>query len=180
MAQRVTLYDKEFANAAVGIVGQDSKGSAVIIGGIATSSANMARSDGTIVSLYVDNIGRLVTSGFNSSLGSMSVSDVAPQLAQTFESALLSAVTTTGASVSVNAIQYSKHTFHIIATSVNTQGIMQIQTALDTANWVTQSIVTITSAGNSEVALTAKAKFVRANLVTRSDGTYTVNYLGGY
>lgn len=117
---------------------------------------------------------------YDNATNTFNVQDVSPALMQYMAVNLLNAVTATGASITLNVSNLSKHTFHIVSTSVNTQGIIQIQTALDTANFVTTNIVTITSAGNSEVVLNNKYAYVRANVSARSDGTFTVNYIGGF
>ena len=95
------------------------------------------------------------------------------------EATLLSAVTSTGAGSSHNTYRQTNKTFHIVASSITSGGTVLIQSSNDDSNWATLSTTSVTADGTTEVALNGFThKYIRANLSARTDGTYTVTYVG--
>lgn len=95
---------------------------------------------------------------------------------------MLDATTSTAISKSYSTKDCRTLTFHTIASSVSSGAVVEIQSSLDDTNWVTinDSAKTISSSGNTEFkADGVKYKFVRANISTYTDGTYSVKVLGG-
>ena len=154
-----------------------------LIAAIAESTTPSQVDDGDVVDLWADLFGRLVIYGANQSLGAIDVNDISPALQQTLEridSPLLNAVTAVGASDSVDVSSYNKLTFHIIATSVTTGATIKIQHSLDGTNWVDVSTTNVSASGNTEVAFSdVKYKYVRANVTSYTDGTFTVTMIAG-
>jgi hypothetical protein len=101
-----------------------------------------------------------------------------PKLTVTQSTNLLTTSTNaTGAAVNVENNTY--HTFHIISTT-NGAGVL-LDRSLDASNWVTFSTNVPAVSNNpftTEVTMTGKWSYVRARTVW-TNGTYTINYLGG-
>jgi len=99
----------------------------------------------------------------------------APAFAGWASSTILDAVTATGASATIDAQNWVNKTFYIIASSVTTGGTVTIETSADGTNWAVIGTVTVDGNGTDEVAVTGMFhRYVRANVATRTDGTYTV------
>lgn len=93
---------------------------------------------------------------------------------------MLSAVTGTGASSSMDIASYDRITFHIVATDVSSGATFQIQTTLDGTSYATIHTETITSNGTTEIAVNGfKYRHIRINLSAYTDGTYTVKMIKG-
>ena len=88
---------------------------------------------------------------------------------------ILDGVVATGASSGVGCGIYESKTLYIVASDVTTGGVITVDTSPDNSNWVTLNTQTITGDGVTEVAIVGLVhKYIRANLTTRTDGTYTV------
>lgn len=136
-------------------------------------------SDGDPVDLNVDTFGRQRLAGYNSGNNAVDVTETNPAQLLTLEQTLLDAVTATGASSDVDVRNYSKITIHIIASSVATGATVDIEHSLDGTNYYEVSTNSISSNGVTEVTIDAKYKYVRANISSRTDGTYSVLLLAG-
>lgn len=98
-----------------------------------------------------------------------------PAFAGWTQATLLSAVTSTGASGTVDTYSWSEKTFYVVASSVTTGGTIKIQTSPDNSNWADIAEEDITANGTTEIAVTGMFhRYIRANLSSRTDGTYTV------
>lgn len=95
---------------------------------------------------------------------------------------LFSAVTSTGAGATIDVNRWKEKSVYIKATSVTSGGVVAIQTSHNGSDWVTLHSVTVSSNGTTEVAISGLFhRFIRANLTSRTDGTYTVTMLlNGY
>lgn len=120
--------------------------------------------------------------------------DVAPALTQTAQVTLLSAVTATGASVAVAGNNYNKATIVITASAVTTGGTMTIDGSYDNTNFgkypipttvvsagiaLANNILTISANGTYIIPIEGKIPYLRANVVSRTDGTYTASVILG-
>ena len=91
---------------------------------------------------------------------------------------ILNGVTAVG-SAQTNPENYSKFTFHIISEAVTTGATILIQSSLDGTNWVDLSSDTIASNGAIEHQFTGKYTYLRANVSSYTDGTYSVLMIAG-
>jgi len=149
-------------------------------GNIAETTIPTAVSDGETVNIWFDEYGRQISHGSNLSVNAQDTNQVNQALLNTSECTDLSAVTATGASTEVNAQNYNKLTYHIVATGVSSGATIEIQHSLNGTNWVTLNTTNISSTGNTEVYFSdVKYKYMRANVTSYSDGTYTVLHLFG-
>ena len=135
----------------------------------------------TVIHLYEDRgdeSGWIVASaaeffaGANTSENAQNIIDTSPAEFQTLEETLLDAVTTTGASASVNVINYNRHTFQIIASDGSPT--IQARTSLDNTNWVVEASVT----ESDSIYLDGKTKYLSVNYLDGS-GTVTAKLLSG-
>ena len=94
------------------------------------------------------------------------------------EVTLLDVVSAIG-SGQAEVIDYFNHTFHLISSSVTTGSTILIQSSLDGTNWNTLSTNVISTNGVLEVSYSGKYKYLRANLFTYTDGTYSVFLISG-
>ena len=126
----------------------------------------------------------------NSTLSALKVIEQAPLDQQVLDETLLDAVTSTGASTDVYTLDKNGITIEITASSVSTGGTIKIQGTSDNTNYgdlgvddntgtISQSI-TIDADGTYyyEVVNASSVKYMRANLSSRTDGTYTVKMTG--
>lgn len=135
--------------------------------------------DGDAINLWVDLFGRQIMSGYNTGNDAIDVTETNPAQLITLEQTLLDAVTATGASSSVDLRNYNKITIHIIASSVSSGATVDIEHSLDGTNYYEVSTDSISSNGVTEITIEAKYKYVRANISSRTDGTYSVLLLAG-
>ena len=93
---------------------------------------------------------------------------------------LLNAVTASGASSAYNSGDLTTKTIYIVASSVTTGATVAIQTSIDGTNWVTiGSAQNIVADGVTEFAIVGLLqKYIRANITSYTDGTYTVILFG--
>ena len=95
------------------------------------------------------------------------------------EKTMQSAAVATGVGTVVGTSEMETKTIYIIATSVSSGAIIEIQTSYDGTNYTTISTQTIVANGTTEVAIVGLYhKYIRANITTWTDGTYTVYLLG--
>lgn len=145
------------------------------------------------VRLWADTFGRIVMAGFNQSTNAIDVFNQNDALLTTAEAVSLNAVTAAGAGSIINGLNFNKHTFYITASSITSGGTLSIQVSYDGTNWATatllttavagiaisNNIVTISANGTYALRIEGKHKYVRVNLLTRTDGTYTATILSG-
>lgn len=163
--------------------------------GVSSEGVPSTVSSGSLVPIYLDTYGRLVTSGYDNATGSNQYSNVAPELSQNIQSVLLFAVTSTGSSTAINIVGYNKVGVHITASSVATGGTLNILASYDDSSYgkvpiansndmpgiaCTNGTITISTTGTYYIPLPdIKTNYIKANLATRTDGTYTVSVVGG-
>lgn len=90
----------------------------------------------------------------------------------------LNAVTSTGAGSSIDlGVAAANPVMEVLAASVTTGGTIVLQGSLEGTNWYTIGTGTISANGTTAVVSTGNvsipARFLRANLTVRTDGTYT-------
>lgn len=93
----------------------------------------------------------------------------------------LSAVTSTGAGTAVDlGVAIQQPVMAVLASAVTTGGTIVLQGSLDNTNWYTIASGTISANGTTVVAATTPtpARYLRANLTVRTDGTYTALVAG--
>jgi hypothetical protein len=96
------------------------------------------------------------------------------------EYTLLDAVEASGASTAVHVLQYNIYTFQITADSITDGATLSIEASLDGDNWALYETYTLTADGTQIYTISKeKVKYVRANLSSYTDGTYTVLLLAG-
>jgi len=88
---------------------------------------------------------------------------------------LLDAVTTTGASSAINALEYSLFTFYITAASVTSGGTVTIEALSPAGDWVVISTTAVSADGNTVVEKEGAYSQIRANVSARTDGTFDVS-----
>ncbi len=136
--------------------------------------------DGDAINLWVDLFGRQILGGYNTGNDAIDVTETNPSQLLTLEQTLLDAVTASGASANVDLRNYNKTTIHIIASSVSSGATVDIEHSLDGTNYHEVATTTISSDGVTEVVVEdRKYKYVRANISSYTDGTYSVLLLAG-
>ncbi|MFW6173394.1 MAG: hypothetical protein ACOC5T_06585 [Elusimicrobiota bacterium] len=137
-------------------------------------------SDGDLVKAWADTFGRQIIAGYNSTADVIDVQESAPALLLISEFTNLDAVTSTGAGSSIDASSYNKITVQYIASSVTDGGTVKLQGSLDNSNWYDIDEEDISEDGSTYYSVSGeKHKYIRTNLSSRTDGTYTTEvYLG--
>ena len=96
-----------------------------------------------------------------------------------YKRTLLSAVSATGASSAVDCTDMETKTVYIVASSVTSGATVAIQTSYDGTNYTTVHSESVTANGTTEIALVGLYEYyLRVNITARTDGTYTVYFLG--
>jgi len=149
------------------------------VGGKYYGEAPDALDSGDAGFLALTEYRKIMTGGYNEATGVVDVSDIVPPENQTLESTLLNAVTATGDSGVISPLNHIHHTFHLTASGISTGGSLKLFTSLDNSNWYELYSGDITANGVYEYTYEDKYKYVKANIHSRTDGTYTVKYLGG-
>ena len=99
--------------------------------------------------------------------------------ASPIEKTLLDAVVASGASSAINTGEMETKTVTIIAADVSSGATIAIQTSHDGTNFVAINTQTIAADGTTEVAIVGLFhKYIRANITSYTDGTYTVYLFG--
>lgn len=164
----------------IGTVDSAAPTQRAVIASVAESTVPTEVSDADVVNPWHDTFGRQVMYGANLSAGAQDVREVSPALTQTIEQTLLSAVTATGASASVDVSGYNKLSFMYIATGVTTGATITIDWSPDNSNWVTLDTEVISATGNTDFKISdTKLKYIRANVTAYTDGTHSVKMIGG-
>lgn len=71
------------------------------------------------------------------------------------------------------------HTIHIISSAVTSGGTFQVKTSIDGTNYSINQVVPVTSNTVTEIVLSSRRyTHIAVPLTARTDGTYTVKYLG--
>lgn len=170
----------ELIDDAIGTIDSAFSGKVMVEGGKAESTVPTEVADGDAVAKWFDTFGRQILYGANLGIGALDVNEVAPALQQTMEVTLLDAVTATGDSAVVDVSNYNKLTFHEIASGVSTGAALVLRHSLDNTNFAVVNSGDITANGVTEVAISdRKYKYVKANIASRTDGTYSVLMLAG-
>lgn len=183
----VELEDQKFAqivhviNGGSSSPGGPASGDVVQLGAIAEETVPTPVADGETVPVWVDTYGRLVVFGSNLSTNSQDVSVINdPMINRLGPITNLSAVTATGAGSSVDVSNYHNYTIQIVASSVTTGASVLVQHSLDGTNWATISTNSITSNGVTEITISQVAyRYLRTNVSSRTDGTYTTYIYAG-
>jgi hypothetical protein len=137
-------------------------------------------SDGDKTDLMVDTFKRLILKGFNYSSDALDTNQVNQALLNTIEVTLLDAVTADGSSAPVDVSNFNKLTFAITSSSTTDGATVALEGSLDDTNWYTIDSNTVdTDTTTSYVISDEKHKYVRATISSRTDGTYTVDMIGG-
>ena len=175
----MNINDREFAKF---VQLPDGSWAIRISQGTAQSGVPSEASDGDAVALWVDQYGRIVIKGYNFSQDALNVVEQAPAEMQTLEfidDPLLDAVTATGHSFEVDASQYNRANFQIVASSVSSGATIQIQASHDGTNWAVLSDNVISADGITDIQLSGKWKNLRAACTSYTDGTYTCTLVLG-
>lgn len=128
---------------------------------------------------------------YNESINASRTVEVSPVDQQVLWQKLLNAVTTTGASTQVYVLDKKDLVFVVTASSTSTGGTFTFEGSADGTNW--GAIGTVDKAGSTSATQDIAAdgtvffqvincdslKYVRANLSSVTDGTYTVYLIGG-
>jgi len=123
---------------------------------------------------------------YDSTINASRIAEVAPTDQQVLFEKLLNAVTSTGASTQVYTLDKREFVFAVVASSTTDGGIFTFEGSPDGTNW--GAVATINSGGTTastqtvaddgtfffEIVNADTIKYLRANLTTRSDGTFTV------
>jgi len=129
--------------------------------------------------------------GYNATTDALKTTEQAPMDQQVLDATLLNAVTIPGASTAVYVLDKTYKTFHVIATNVTTGATFTFQISADGVKWETvntfadggtsgSATQAISANGNYAFAVDPKVsvKYMRANITSLTDGTYTC-YLQG-
>lgn len=128
---------------------------------------------------------------YDSTINGSRIVELAPVDQQVLFEKLLNAVTATGVSTQVYTLDKKDLTFAVVASSVTTGGVFKFEGSPDGTNW--GSLGTVDNTGTTGVTQTVGAngvfffdvvnagslKYIRVNLSTRTDGTFTVYLMGG-
>jgi len=163
----------------VGTIDTAFSGKVTVTGGKAEETVPTEVADADAVATWFDTFGRQVLKGTNLGLNAMDTNEVSPALLLTNEQTLLDAVTATGASSSYNVLNYNKITFYYIASSTSTGATIKIQSSPDDSNWYDEDTEAISADGTTQFTIDGKRKYVRANVTSRTDGTYSVKMVAG-
>lgn len=157
-----------------------SSGSARVLNKqIAETTVPTAVADGAEVNLNVDEYGAQRLAGYNYSVNSIDSNVVNQALLNTITVTNLSAVTATGAGTAIDMSNFNKITVQYTASSVTTGGTVKLQGSIGGTNWYDLDTESITANGTTYGSVNGKHKFVRTNVTTRTDGTYTTIIFGG-
>lgn len=136
--------------------------------------------DGTKTDLWVDTFKRQVIAGFSQAVNSLNVSEQAPAQLMTLEQTNLDAVTSTGAGSDIDVSNYNKITVAYTASSVSTGGTVKLEGSMDGTNYYDIDSESISSDGTTYHSVSGeKHKYIRTNLSSRTDGTYTTKIFCG-
>jgi len=151
-----------------------------------TANSNLVTINGNVV-----DIETLISTVVNNTLSTLKTTEQAPLDQQVLDETLLNAVTATGASTDIYTIDKKDLTVEITASSVIDGATILIQATTDNTNYgdlgmvdntgVVVNEINITESGTYyyEIVNASSAKYIRSNITSRIDGTYTVKLLGG-
>jgi len=162
-------------------IGEAATDIVTLIGSIAETTVPSAVSDGDAVAIWVDEYGRPVLKGFNTSVDALDVNVVNHALLSRLGPITnLSAVGAVGAGTAVDVSNYNKHTVHIVATGVVSGATVDVDHSLNGTNWVNISSTSVATSGNTEIAISDVAyRYLRTNIPTYMDGTYSTYIYSG-
>jgi len=128
--------------------------------------------------------------GYSTTLDALKTIEQAPLDQQVLDETLLNAVTATGASTDVYVLDKNYITIEVVASSVTTGGTIDIEGTSDQTNYGTIGVVDNSDTVSSSISISSdgtyyydvknasSVKYMRANLSSRTDGTYTVKIFG--
>lgn len=145
-----------------------------------------AVSDGDPVNLWVDEYGRQVIKGFNSSVGALDVNEVAPALTQRQQDSFTQ-LTAPGSTAAVNMETFHNLFVQIVVAAIDTNVVVRLEGSLDNSNWFNLNDAgtdtTITANGTYQMHKDNFAcKYFRFTFVSESGGTnatINVDYILG-
>ena len=126
---------------------------------------------------------------YDSTINASRIVELAPTDQQVLFEKLLNAVTSTGVSTQVYTLDKRDMTMCVIASSTDAGGIFTFEGSPDGTNW--GALTSIDSDGTAaatqavpddgtfffDITNVGSVKYVRANLSSRDDGTYTVYFM---
>lgn len=123
-----------------------------IIQGQAESTVPIEASDGALKLVWIDPFGRIVGYGANLSAGAQDVNDVAPALLQTMNLNEITQMTSAGSTTSTTDVSgYGVYGYSFTMAASVTDGtcVLEMQGAIDTANFFTLPLASTAVAGMS-------------------------------
>lgn len=94
---------------------------------------------------------------------------------------VLSAVTATGASESIDTWGHPYLTMVVTASGVTNGATIELQGSADGTNWASLASNSVSADGTTQNTVTAVMNYIRANITSYTDGTYSVYLLAsGY
>ena len=182
IATEATQVSVELIDDAIGTPDSTAATKNIQVGAVAETTVPSAVADGDNVNPNFNEYGDQRIAGYNYSVNAVDNNIVNQALLNTSESVDLSAVTADGASTEMNAINFNKLTYHIISSLVTSGATIELQHSLtgDTNTWATISTTVVSADGVNEVVIeNRKYKYIRVEVKSRVDGTYTVRHLWG-